>query len=135
VLTSAARRRVFGDYQSTEPSRFVDEIPAQLIEEVPSSFASSFLTPPPSYGKFRDGRKGGSYRGRVREEPEVYSYEDEDQSLPGEMKLGAKVRHPTFGVGTILSVEPLDDDTKLVVRFLSVGQKTLRARFAKLEMA
>ena len=135
VLTSAARRRVFGDYQSTEPSRFVDEIPAELIEVVPSSFSSSFLTPPPSYPQFRDARKGGSYRGRTREEPEVYSYEDEDQSLPGEMKLGAKVRHPKFGVGTILSVEPLDDDTKLVVRFLSVGQKTLRARFAKLEMA
>ena len=135
VLTSAARRRVFGDYQSTEPSRFVDEIPAELIEEVPSSFARSFLTPPPSYAQFRDARKGGSYRGRAREEPEVYAYEDEDQSLPREMKLGAKVRHPTFGVGTILSVEPLDDDTKLVVRFLSVGQKTLRARFAKLEMA
>ena len=32
-------RRVFGDYQSTEPSRFIDEIPAELIEEVPSSFA------------------------------------------------------------------------------------------------
>jgi DNA helicase II / ATP-dependent DNA helicase PcrA len=135
VLTSAARRRVFGDYQSTEPSRFVDEIPAELIEEVPSSFASSFLTPPPSYAQFRDARKGASYRGRVKEEPEVYAYEDEDQSLPREMKLGSKVRHPTFGVGTILSVEPLDDDTKLVVRFLSVGQKTLRARFAKLEMA
>jgi len=135
VLTSAARRRVFGDYQSTEPSRFVDEIPAELIEEVPSSFARSFLTPPPSYAQFRDARRGGSYRGRAREEPEVYAYEDEDQSLPREMKLGAKVRHPTFGVGTILSVEPLDDDTKLVVRFLSVGQKTLRARFAKLEMA
>ena len=28
VLTSAARRRVFGEYQSTEPSRFIDEIPA-----------------------------------------------------------------------------------------------------------
>ena len=135
VLTSAARRRVFGDYQSTEPSRFVDEIPAELIEEVPSSFARSFLTPPPSYAQFRDARRGGSYRGRAREEPEVYAYEDEDQSLPREMKLGARVRHPTFGVGTILSVEPLDDDTKLVVRFLSVGQKTLRARFAKLEMA
>ena len=135
VLTSAARRRVFGDYQSTEPSRFVDEIPAELVEEVPSSFASSFLTAPPAYAPFRATRKGGSSRGRVRVEPEVYAYEDEDQSLPREMKLGAKVRHPKFGVGTILSVEPLDDDTKLVVRFLSVGQKTLRAKFAKLEMA
>jgi DNA helicase-2/ATP-dependent DNA helicase PcrA len=135
VLTSAARRRVFGDYQSTEPSRFVAEIPAELIEEVPSTFASSFLTSPPSYSHFRDARRGGSYRGRVREEPVVYAYEDEDQSLPGEMKQGARVRHPKFGIGTILSIEPLDDDTKLVVRFLSVGQKTLRARFAKLEMA
>ena len=37
VLTSAARRRVFGEYQSTEPSRFIDEIPPELIEEVPST--------------------------------------------------------------------------------------------------
>jgi DNA helicase-2/ATP-dependent DNA helicase PcrA len=124
-----------GDYQSTESSRFIDEIPAALIEEVPSSFSSSFLTPPPSYAQFRDGRRGGGYGGRVREEPVVYAYEDEDQSLLGEMKEGTRVRHPKFGVGTIVSVEPLDDDVKLVVRFLSVGQKTLRARFAKLEMA
>ena len=41
VLTSAARRRVFGDYQSTEPSRFIDEIPAELIEEVPSTFVDA----------------------------------------------------------------------------------------------
>ena len=39
-----------------------------------------------------------------------------------------------FGEGTVLSVEALDDDTKLVVRFSSVGQKTLRAKFAKLEV-
>jgi hypothetical protein len=43
------------------------------------------------------------------------------------------VRHPQFGVGTILSVEELADDVKLVVRF-SVGPKTLRAKYAKLEM-
>jgi hypothetical protein len=35
----------------------------------------------------------------------------------------------------VLRVEPLDDDTKLVVRFTSVGRKTLRAKFAKLEVA
>ena len=132
MLTSAARRRVFGDYQSTDPSRFVDEIPPELIEEVPSSF----VTPQPSFSQFRDPRRGGGgYRGRVREEPVVYAYEDEDQSVKGDLRTGARVRHPKFGVGTILSIEPLDDDTKLVVRFLSVGPKTLRAKFAKLEMA
>jgi hypothetical protein len=46
-----------------------------------------------------------------------------------------KVRHLQFGVGTVISVEALDDDTKLVVRFSNVGQKTLRAKFARLEMA
>jgi DNA helicase-2/ATP-dependent DNA helicase PcrA len=54
--------------------------------------------------------------------------------LPG-LKPGLRVRHPQFGEGMVLSVEPLDGDTKLVVRFNSVGRKTLRAKFAKLEVA
>src|SRR5688500_12542216 len=42
VLTSAARRRVFGEYQSTEPSRFIDEVPADLIERDESDAAHRF---------------------------------------------------------------------------------------------
>jgi DNA helicase II / ATP-dependent DNA helicase PcrA len=133
VLTSAARRRVFGDYQSTDPSRFIEEIPVALVEEVPSTF----LAPQQSFSQFRGTSygKGSGYRGRSREESSVYAYEDEDQSVPSGLKPGLRVRHPAFGVGTILSVEPLDDDTKLIVKFVSVGQKTLRAKFAKLEVA
>jgi len=131
VLTSAARRRVFGDYQSTEPSRFVEEIPATLIEEVPSAYVS----PQRSFSQFRDSYpRGGSYRGRVREEP-VYAYENEDQSQWAGLRPGLRVKHAQFGVGTVVTVEPLDDDLKLVVRFNSVGQKTLRAKFARLELA
>jgi len=132
VITSAARRRVFGEYQSTEPSRFIDEIPRELLEEVPStSFASPYQS---SFAQFRRTQYGR--RGRqVREEPALYAYEDEDQSAPGGLRPGLRVRHPTFGEGTVLSIEPLDDDAKLVVRFTSVGQKTLRAKFAKLEVA
>jgi DNA helicase-2/ATP-dependent DNA helicase PcrA len=133
VLTSAARRRVFGDYQSTQPSRFLEEIPPELLEEVPSSFAM----PQQSFSHFRAPSygKGSGYRGRTREEQAAYRYEDEDQSVPNGLKPGLRVRHPAFGLGTILSVEPLDDDTKLIVRFNTVGQKTLRAKFAKLEVA
>jgi len=127
VLTSAARRRVFGDYQATEPSRFLEEIPAELVEEVPSTFVA------PSRSS-QDGRQG-RWRRRREEPGPSYAYEDEDQSAPSGLKPGLRVRHPTFGVGTILSVEPLEDDAKLVVRFTSVGQKTLRAKFAKLEVA
>jgi DNA helicase-2/ATP-dependent DNA helicase PcrA len=134
ALTSAARRRTFGEYHATEPSRFIDEIPRELIEEAPPPPVSSYQS---AFSQFRAhpyGR-GGSYRGRVREEAAAYAYEEEDQSVPSGLKPGLRVRHPQFGVGTVISVEPLDDDTKLVVRFNTVGQKTLRARFAKLEVA
>ena len=133
VLTSAARRRVFGDYQSTDPSRFIDEIPSELLEEVPSSF----VTPQPSFSNFRTGSygRGGPHRGRVREDQPTYDYASEDQSLPDGLRPGLQVRHAQFGLGTIIAIEPLSDDTKLVVRFSSVGQKTLRAKFAKLEFA
>ena len=130
VLTSAARRRVYGDYQNTDPSRFINEIPPELVEEVPSAFFT-----PPSYTSFRGRPPQGGYRGRVREETPAYAYEDEDQSVPSGLKPGLRVRHPQFGIGTVVSIEPLDDDTKLVVRFASVGQKTLRAKYAKLEVA
>ena len=124
---------MFGDYQSTDPSRFIEEIPPGLIDEV----SSTFLTPQQSFSPFRSSSygKGSGYRGRSREESSTYAYEDEDQSVPSGLKPGLRVRHPAFGVGTILSVEPLDDDTKLIVKFVSVGQKTLRAKFAKLEVA
>jgi len=131
VLTSAARRRVFGEYQSTEPSRFIDEIPRELVEEIPSGAVSPYQS---SFARFRASPYGRGAR-RAREESVAYAYEDEDQSVPEGLRPGIRVRHPKFGEGTVISIEPLDDDTKLVVRFNSVGQKTLRAKFAKLEVA
>jgi DNA helicase-2/ATP-dependent DNA helicase PcrA len=133
VLTGAARRRIFGEYQSSEPSRFIDEVPAELVERVAASYSSSGYQGNFPHYQFRTNPYG---RGRrVREEAATYAYEDEDQSAGMALKLGMKVRHPQFGIGTVLSVEALDDDTKLVVRFAAVGQKTLRARYARLEPA
>jgi len=133
VLTGAARRRVFGEYQATEPSRFLDEVPSELIEHAPQSVGAYQGALPRSYEYRVDPYGRGRPRGRVREEPEVaFAYEEEDQSAP-ELRIGARVRHAQFGVGTVIRVEPLDDDTKLVVRF-SIGQKTLRAKYAKLQL-
>ena len=134
VLTSAARRRVFGDYQSTEPSRFIDEIPAELVDEVPSgAFAmpSGYRPRPASYGDY--GSRGFRRQPPAPAPTPSYAYEDEDQSSPLGLRVGLRVQHPQFGPGTIVSVEPLDDDTKLVVRFAAVGTKTLRAKYAKLQ--
>ena len=130
VLTSAARRRVFGEYQASEPSRFLAEIPAELVEVVEPMFS----TPAPTPTTF------GSRRGRRRTPaPDIqpdygYSYEDEDQSVIS-ISPGTKVKHPTFGTGTVLAVEPLTDDMKLTVHFDDRGRKTLRAKFAKLTLA
>jgi DNA helicase-2/ATP-dependent DNA helicase PcrA len=167
VLTSAARRRVFGEYQSTEPSRFLDEIPSELIEriEVPSygGFGAgggygrgggggygggrpSYQTHANPYGMPRGGAGSSGYgsgsmhvggnKNQPKEEQPSYSYEDEDQSVAAiTFKPGLRVRHPQFGVGNIINVEPVDSDFKLQVRFNSVGIKTLRAKFAKLTLA
>ena len=144
VLTGAARRRVFGEYQAMEPSRFMDEVPPELVERVEplfpaggyqNSYQGSFR--PSMYSGRGEGRsefgRSNTYGGGPRKAEPAFSYENEDQSSLLGLRLGARVRHPQFGVGTILSLEELTDDVKLVVRF-SVGPKTLRAKYAKLEM-
>ena len=46
---------------------------------------------------------------------------------------GQRVEHPKFGVGIIQRVDAAGEDNKLVIRFDSVGEKTLMEKFAKLE--
>jgi DNA helicase-2/ATP-dependent DNA helicase PcrA len=143
VLTGAARRRVFGEYQASEPSRFIDEVPAGLVDREEPLFPSSHGSP--AYQRrfgsddFRAARPwGGSAPrrgGGVREGEPAYAWEDEDQSTGTTLRPGMRVRHPQFGVGSVVSVEPMDDDVKLVVRFAAVGQKRLRAKYARLEPA
>ncbi|MBP8273494.1 MAG: UvrD-helicase domain-containing protein [Acidobacteria bacterium] len=133
ILTSAARRRVFGEYQSTEPSRFLDEIPAELMRKLEA------VTHQPSWATPRYDLKNPYARRQqapAREQPaKTYAYEDEDQSAAS-VKLGQKVRHKNFGVGTVVGIEEHgDDDHKITVRFASVGTKKLIAKFANLEPA
>jgi DNA helicase-2/ATP-dependent DNA helicase PcrA len=130
VMTSAARRRVFGEYQSTEPSRFLDEIPPQLLRHEESR-AEAMRASARGWGYAPNPYRHASPPARTRE----FKPEDEDQSGRGGLRAGGRVRHPMFGVGTVVSVEELDDDVKVVVKFGSVGQKTLRAKYAKLELA
>ena len=148
-LTSAGRRRVFGDYRNSEPSRFLDEVPAALMQRYDfvgyGSYGRAYAT---SYGGSRGfagresgiGSRSGTPRGsRAASKPYaelVHKPEDEDQSAPASgLRLGMRVRHPQFGVGTVLGIEDHGDDLKLTVRFGSVGVKRLLGRYAKLEPA
>ena len=116
---------------ASQPSRFTKP-PATLVDRGrpvlfvivrPSEF---------SHYEFRTNLRPGR---RVKEAEPAYAYEDEDQTTGMTLRPGMRVRHPQFGVGSVISVEALDDDTKLVVRFAAVGQKTLRAKYARLEPA
>jgi DNA helicase-2/ATP-dependent DNA helicase PcrA len=134
VLTGAARRRIFGEYQGSQPSRFIDEVPSELVDRIAPSQTPGDRSYQSNFYEFRTNPYG---RGRrVKEAEPVYAYENEDQSsLDFNVRPGMRVRHPQFGVGSVISVELLDNDAKLVVRFAAVGQKTLRARYARLEPA
>ena len=138
ILTSAARRRVFGEYQSTEPSRFLDEIPAELVERIAPTYAlgvpgrvqSRALRVPDEPVRPRRARA----RGRAREADAAYKYENEDQSAAARADRHARApravrrRHRR-------RVEEHNDDLKITVRFNTVGVKKLLAKYAKLEPA
>ena len=131
ILTGAARRRVFGEYQASEPSRFLDEIPATLIDRVEPA------THPPRWQQTYDLKNPyarPASRPRLRESPGNYAYESEDQSQSG-VRRGMRVRHAQFGVGTVLDVEDQGDDYKVTVKFNAAGTKKLMARYAKLQPA
>jgi DNA helicase-2/ATP-dependent DNA helicase PcrA len=135
VLTGAARRRVFGEYQSTQPSRFIDEIPPQLVDRVAatpgSRYDGNFAH---AHYEFRTNPYGRKGNARFREREATYAYENEDQSAT-DVRPGMRVRHPQFGVGSVIAVEEHNDDMKVTVRFVSVGVKKLLAKYAKLEPA
>jgi DNA helicase-2/ATP-dependent DNA helicase PcrA len=137
ILTGAARRRVFGEYHSTQPSRFLDEIPGELIERITPAYAAAYQSNfAHAHYEFRTNPYGRKGKGaKFREETAGYAYEAEDQRAGAALRTGMRVRHAQFGVGTVLSVEEHSDDLKITVRFNSVGQKKLLAKFAKLEPA
>ena len=100
VLTSAARRRVFGEYQNTEPSRFIDEIPADLdrarrgavVEPRPAAAPTGVIGPIPTRADMRR-RTGTPDTEKVA--TQNFHYEEEDQtpgSAPGRTRQPCPVR-------------------------------------------
>lgn len=106
VLTYAEARRLYGIEKYCQPSRFIQEIPSELIssERMPSK-----VSRPQSYQN---------------------SY-DEINDLT--LYVGQRVSHATFGPGTILGYEGQGQHTRLQIKFDRAGTKWLVASFARLE--
>src|SRR6266566_4497167 len=149
TLTRAVYRRVFGNEQqlrASRPSRFLEEIPSELVETVRGSLAEIGETrryePDPEYSyspeeflrRVRGGPKQPAPASRRQASPSSFGRPAAKRGDSNPM-LGRKVRHPSYGVGTIVGVEGDDEDRRVSVSFPGRGTKKFIERYAQLEQA
>jgi ATP-dependent DNA helicase UvrD/PcrA len=147
TLTRAVYRRAFGNEQqlrASKPSRFLGEIPSELVDTIRGSLAEIGETrryePDPEYSysseEFRRrarGAKAPVTAARRRQSPAAFGRSAARNGGDANPFLGRKVRHPEYGVGTIVGVEGDDDDRRLSVSFPGRGTKKFIERYAQLE--
>src|SRR5579859_5972122 len=151
TLTRAVYRRVFGNEQqlrASQPSRFLSEIPSELVNTVGGSLAEIGQTrryePDPEYSysaeefvrRVRGGPAATQRSSAPRQRSETPSFgRSTSRRAPADPMLGRKVRHPEFGVGTVVGVEGDEDDRRLSVSFPGRGTKKFIERYAQLQPA
>jgi DNA helicase-2/ATP-dependent DNA helicase PcrA len=119
-LTSAMRRRNLGEEMATQPSRFLREIPANLIEDL--SYRRDDRRPAV---KNTSNYAGVAYNS-VEEVKRFLERHDR-------FRLGARVRHARYGCGTVVEVEGAGPDAKITVNFPGYGNRKFIAGKAALE--
>ncbi len=140
-LTHAKMRRVWGQEQMNLPSRFIKEIPKELKQfttAVSSSEPSRFASQYGNFGQTASGSYGSSYNSKNNSsdnEDVQYFADDEYSQAPSSSgyNKGQRVRHPTFGVGSIFSIEGSGADLKISVLFQDQTIKKFVAKYARLE--
>ena len=149
TLTRAVYRRIFGNEQQLRaslPSRFSAEIPSELVETVRGSLAEigekRRYEPDPEYSYspeefLRRVRGPNPLTARVKPSRSASSFSRPPlkRSANADPMLGRRVRHPNYGVGTIVGVEGDDDDRRVSVSFPGRGTKKFIERYAQLEPA
>jgi ATP-dependent DNA helicase UvrD/PcrA len=142
VITYASNRRFYGTegYDRTGPSRFLAEIPEHLVEDLDAhgsrgeapvlwdhaaNSISSVETFLEKRGKSMSPRRSSSGLRFDVPPPKSSSH----------WKLGAQVRHPKYGLGTVVACEGDGDESKVTVSFPGYGRKKLVERYASLERA
>jgi hypothetical protein len=145
-LTYAEQRRLHGIDSYGMASRFIAEIPEELVEEVrprvhagrpgapawggarSGGFGSGFgARYPGDSGRGSNGGAGAGAGGRGLAAARL-----EEPPAPG-MRLGARVRHGKFGEGVVLNVEGQGAQARVQVNFESQGTKWLMLQYANLE--
>ncbi len=107
MISYAEKRRLYGEETYARPSRFINEIPSELVEEVRLNGAIS----QPKYNAF------GA---------------DKDQHEESGLKLGQRVIHDKFGEGVVLNYEGAGKHARVQVNFDYEGSKWLMMEYANL---
>jgi DNA helicase-2/ATP-dependent DNA helicase PcrA len=123
-LSSATMRYRFGEVESM-PSRFIKEIPGELLERYDFRTGRHY-----EYGTGQSQATLFPQRKKQTEQEGVhYDYEEDEI-----MRVGRMVQHPTFGRGKILKAEGFGDSLRLEIMFSGIGLKKIMARYAKLKV-
>jgi DNA helicase-2/ATP-dependent DNA helicase PcrA len=136
-LSHARRRRVYGTYQFNPPSRFLAEIPAELLNDfTPTVALTEESKPEHNLASLMDLVDGAGSTPSVDHITDVIprevSVRETSPPAVGGLQLGSKVRHVKFGIGTVRRLEGSGDKQKVTVYFNSVGSKKLLMKFAGL---
>ena len=140
-LTYACSRYSYGSLQWTTPSRFLDEIPRNLL--VTASAGA------PTRPNFQTSKSQNSGAGRKKSAPKGVHYEWEESPSINHIKTessaafdqedflakGRWVLHPTWGRGQIIARDGNGSDLKLSIRFANNRLKRVAVSYAQLEPA
>lgn len=134
-LSRAEKRSTFGVGRANLPSRFLDELPMELMqfEEKKGKMESLFSQETPWRDDFHQTE---SMMDDLSQESPFSERDGVVLSPEGffPLKIGMRVRHPKFGEGRVKSVEGMDENQKATIVFRTVGSKRLRVCSAPLEI-
>ena len=122
LVTFAANRRIYNQWQAALPSRFLDELPDQHVER---QAERGLYAGGASAAAWNQGGYGGSY---ARPPAGGGSWQVAARDAGGDFDIGARVFHQKFGNGTVVAV----DGDKLEIDFDKAGVKKVLGSFVEL---
>ena len=120
VLVRAGQRSNFGRYEYTIPSRFLDDLPEDLIRQKGIRIGVRSINP------LSQPRWTPTTTGLKTEKPK--------ETVEKSYKAGMRVVHPQFGDGMVIETRILGNDEVISVMFETSGLKRLAGSVAKLEI-
>ncbi len=124
-VTRAKQRMLFGSTRFNQPSRFIREIPEELLERTGETMR--VFTPSPSS---RNIHTQPASRGFSGSSSSAFSPPAKNTVI---FNAGDTVVHKAYGEGVVLSAKPMGNDTLLEIAFTTAGTKKIMANFAKVE--